>query len=32
MNNALNNYEKSSVHATGVSLAEFCMEKFDGGK
>ena len=30
MNNALD--RKSSGHATDVSLAEFCMEMFDGGK
>ena len=33
MNNALDNsHRKSSGHATDVSLAEFGMEMFDGGK
>ena len=33
MNNALEKfYGKSTRHATDVSLAEFCMEMFDGGK
>ena len=27
-----NSYGKSTGHATDVSLAEFCMEMFDGGK